>query len=193
MALAYFYNIVPDFTTTVFPCLFAKVSKAGLILLTSVPCWFLSPQSPSVSLFFPTPIYLGLWFLSCPSWLGLFFSQWHFSVLSCLLQQSHLTSYLLLAVRLWRHYSHLYSSAGLMRLPASALWFDFLLVTQVVGSCSLCLRFLHLKTGVIGLSQVVQWLRVCTSTAGGMGLIPGWGTRILYTVWLGKKKKKKKR
>ena len=116
--------------------------------------------------------------------------KWHFSVLSCLLQQSHLTSYLLLAVRLWRHHSHSYSSAGLIRLPATALWFDFLLVTQVVGSCSLCLRFLHLKTGVIGPSQVVQWLRVCTSTAGGMGLIPGWGTRILYTVWLGKKQKK---
>ena len=36
---------------------------------------------------------------------------------------------------------------------------------------------------------VGEWLRVCTSTAGGMGLIPGWwqwagGTKILHTmVW----------
>ena len=27
-------------------------------------------------------------------------------------------------------------------------------------------------------SLVVQWLRLCTSTAGGMGSIPGWGTKI---------------
>ena len=25
----------------------------------------------------------------------------------------------------------------------------------------------------------VQWLRLCVSTAGGMGLIPGWGTKVL--------------
>ena len=29
----------------------------------------------------------------------------------------------------------------------------------------------------------VQWLRLCASKAGGMGLIPGWGTKILYTVY----------
>ena len=27
-------------------------------------------------------------------------------------------------------------------------------------------------------SLVVQWLRLCTSTAGGEGLIPGQGTKI---------------
>ena len=30
----------------------------------------------------------------------------------------------------------------------------------------------------MGTSLVVQWLRLCPSNAGGMGLIPGWGTRI---------------
>ena len=29
-------------------------------------------------------------------------------------------------------------------------------------------------------SLVVQWLRCCTSTAGGKGLIPGQGTKILH-------------
>ena len=33
-------------------------------------------------------------------------------------------------------------------------------------------------------SLVVQWLRLCASGAGGMGLIPGWGTKIPHAVWL---------
>ena len=32
----------------------------------------------------------------------------------------------------------------------------------------------------IGTSLVVQWLRLCASNAGGMALIPGQGTKILY-------------
>ena len=32
-------------------------------------------------------------------------------------------------------------------------------------------------------SLAVQWLRLCASKAGDMGLIPGWGTKILYTVY----------
>ena len=34
---------------------------------------------------------------------------------------------------------------------------------------------------------MVQWLGFCTSTAGGMGLIPGWGIKILHAVQSGKK------
>ena len=29
-------------------------------------------------------------------------------------------------------------------------------------------------------SLVVQWFRLCASTAGDVGLIPGWGTKILH-------------
>lgn len=35
-----------------------------------------------------------------------------------------------------------------------------------------------LKTGKGGASPAVQWLRVCASTAGDVGLIPGRGTKI---------------
>ena len=35
-----------------------------------------------------------------------------------------------------------------------------------------------LKTLVQGTSLVIQGLRLCASTAGGAGLIPGWGTKI---------------
>ena len=38
---------------------------------------------------------------------------------------------------------------------------------------------------------MVQWLRLCASTVGASGLIPGWGTKILYAVWHGQKKIKK--
>ena len=34
----------------------------------------------------------------------------------------------------------------------------------------------------VGTSLVVQWLRPQTSTAGGMGLIPGWGTKIPHAM-----------
>ena len=40
-------------------------------------------------------------------------------------------------------------------------------------------------------SLVVQWLRLCTSNAGGAGLIPGQGTKIPHAVVCSKKKKKK--
>ena len=39
-----------------------------------------------------------------------------------------------------------------------------------------------------GTSLVVQWLKLCTSTIGGVGSIPGWE----IPVCLGQKKKKKK-
>ena len=41
-------------------------------------------------------------------------------------------------------------------------------------------------------SLVVQWLRLCASTAGGLGLIPGQGTKIPHATWHNQKKKNKK-
>ena len=43
----------------------------------------------------------------------------------------------------------------------------------------------------LGTSLAVQWIRLHTSTARGMGLIPGWGTRS-YMLWGTVKKKKRK-
>ena len=34
-----------------------------------------------------------------------------------------------------------------------------------------------------GTSLAVQWLELHASTAGGTGLIPGWGTKILQVEW----------
>ena len=42
-----------------------------------------------------------------------------------------------------------------------------------------------------GTSLVVQWLRLCTSTAWGTGSIPGQGTKIPRAMWHGQKKKKR--
>ena len=38
---------------------------------------------------------------------------------------------------------------------------------------------------------MVQWLRLNTSTAGGIGSIPGWGTKIPHALWVQTKEKKK--
>ena len=35
-----------------------------------------------------------------------------------------------------------------------------------------------LKYHTMGTSWVEQWLRLCASTAGGVGSIPGWRTKI---------------
>ena len=45
---------------------------------------------------------------------------------------------------------------------------------------------------MLGTSLAVQWLRLCASTAGGVGSIPGRGTEILRALQRGKKKKKGK-
>ena len=42
-------------------------------------------------------------------------------------------------------------------------------------------------------SLAVQWLGLCASTAGGLGSIPGWGTKILQAHGVTKKIKKKKK
>ena len=43
-----------------------------------------------------------------------------------------------------------------------------------------------------GISLEVQWLRLCTSNAGGAGSIPGWGNKIPHAAWHGQKILKKK-
>ena len=40
----------------------------------------------------------------------------------------------------------------------------------------------------LGTSLVVQWLKLCSSTAGDLGSIPSRGTRILHTIRCGGKK-----
>ena len=39
----------------------------------------------------------------------------------------------------------------------------------------------------MGTSLAVQCLRLCASTAGGIGSIPGWGTKIPHAAWHGQK------
>ena len=43
----------------------------------------------------------------------------------------------------------------------------------------------------MGTSLVVHWLRLHASNAGGMGSIPGGGTKIPHAMWHGQKEKKK--
>ena len=46
----------------------------------------------------------------------------------------------------------------------------------------------------LAISLVDQWLRLCASTSGGSGSIPGWKTKILHATQPkeGKKRKEKK-
>ena len=39
----------------------------------------------------------------------------------------------------------------------------------------------------LGTSLAVQWLRLCASNAGAMGLIAGQGAKIPHAVWRGQK------
>ena len=41
---------------------------------------------------------------------------------------------------------------------------------------------LPVRTGP-GTSLAVQWIRLCTSTAGSVGLIPGQGIKIPHAAW----------
>ena len=40
----------------------------------------------------------------------------------------------------------------------------------------------HTYTVFLGTSLLIQWLRLCVSNAGGVGSIPGWGTKILHAM-----------
>ena len=51
------------------------------------------------------------------------------------------------------------------------------------------LAVLIIKKTKCGTSLVVQWLRLCASTAGGTGSIPGWGAKILHASQRSLKKK----
>ena len=62
---------------------------------------------------------------------------------------------------------------------------------QVRDSRNWIRRFL--KKTHLGTFLAVQWWRHCVSTAGDMGSIPGWGTKILHAVWSGQKKKTRKK
>ena len=41
-----------------------------------------------------------------------------------------------------------------------------------------------------GTSMAVQWLRLCAPIAGGVGLTPGQGTKILHATWYSQKFKR---
>ena len=51
------------------------------------------------------------------------------------------------------------------------------------------LNILLKNSSTLRSSLVVQWLRLCTSTVGAMGLTPGRGTKILQAMRHGQKKK----
>ena len=43
------------------------------------------------------------------------------------------------------------------------------------------------KLKILGTLVVVQWLRLQAPNTEDMGLIPDWGTKILYATWLSQK------
>ena len=47
----------------------------------------------------------------------------------------------------------------------------------------------HLRIVPLGTSLAVQWLRLCTFTAVGLGSVPGQGTKIPHATWCGQKNK----
>ena len=54
-------------------------------------------------------------------------------------------------------------------------------------------KFNYFKNYKRGTSLAVQWLALCASNAGGVGSIPGWGTRIPHAARGSKKNKKIKK
>ena len=70
---------------------------------------------------------------------------------------------------------------------------NFLKVLLLHGPCPKVvprLLFGLRKNPRLGNSLAVQWLRLHVPDAGGMGLIPGRGTKIPHAMWCGQKKKK---
>ena len=49
----------------------------------------------------------------------------------------------------------------------------------------LCIEVFFFLTNFIGTSLVIQCLRLCPSSAGGTGSVPGWGTKIPHAIRCG--------
>ena len=87
----------------------------------------------------------------------------------------------------------LFRKAGDFNLPM-----NFNLKNNIYGnsqyfllSFSVNLKLLQKKSiTVSGTSLAVQWLRLCTSSIGGIGSIPGQRTKIPHATWCSQKKKK---
>ena len=56
-----------------------------------------------------------------------------------------------------------------------------------------CARKSNQREGLVETSLAVQWLRLCASTAGGAGSIPGQGSKILHASWCSQKKRERER
>ena len=68
------------------------------------------------------------------------------------------------------------------------LWIEITIVSLTIKE-----NLAESESTDMGTSLAVQWLRLCASTAGAVGLIPGWGTKIPRAAQCGPTKKKKKR
>ena len=93
---------------------------------------------------------------------------------------------------LGRHQSTSAQSPVSSRKPQSTSW----LWGSFTPSFEICALLIfvsvqwYILKDILGTSLAVQWLRFHASTAGGMGLIPGWGTKILHAAWHSQKIKK---
>ena len=59
---------------------------------------------------------------------------------------------------------------------------DFLSKLKAYAPSGTVVPSITVKQDRSGASLVVQWLRFSASNAGGMGSIPGWGTKILHPI-----------
>ena len=56
-----------------------------------------------------------------------------------------------------------------------------------IGSKHKSQSYILYKKSTLGTSLVVQWVRLCISTAGGMGSNPSQGIKIPHAIWCNQK------
>ena len=90
---------------------------------------------------------------------------------------------------------YLLSASNFCMLVISISHESFLIFKMSCKQIQLCLadNGIRHRSERSGTSLAVQWLRLCTSSAGGAGSIPGQGTRILHAAWYGQKRKTEKK
>ena len=173
-------------SSSLFVCLFVFAAACGHLLL-----W------PGIE---PTPLALEAW--SFNHWTAredprksLSFGLAHISNLSPHLALSlHLNSYPTFHFRVQRSEFHeaLCPTLRLVRCLVCKKQHlcDSTALRTAPGNRGCCLHISNIS--IWGISLVVQWLRLCTANAGGVGSIPGLGTKIPHAMWNGQKAKFKK-
>ena len=120
------------------------------------------------------PLFHSLFHFCLPSFCQ--FYRWYYELCTIIM---------VLWIETWILFLSYLDSGGFLLKMKNRIFFCIQEVLSLTSPVSF-----YFKNDGLGTSLAVQWLGLCTSTAGSMGSIPGWGTKMPQAAQHSQKKKK---